>query len=45
LKPIILCTDFSNLVNEEQAKMIGIKGFIMKPMSKKDIAKHLMMVL
>jgi len=43
--PIILCTGFSNLVNEEQAKAIGIKGFIMKPMSKKDIAQHLRMVL
>ncbi len=43
--PIILCTGYSNLVNEEQAKVIGIKGFIMKPMTKKDIAQLLRAVL
>jgi len=43
--PIILCTGYSNLVDEEQAKMIGIKGFIMKPMSKKDIGTLLKVVL
>jgi len=43
--PIILCTGYSNLVDEEQAKMIGIKGFIMKPMSKKDIGTLLKIVL
>ncbi len=43
--PIILCTGYSNLVNEEQAKIVGIKGFIMKPMSKKEIAKCLRAVL
>jgi CheY-like chemotaxis protein len=43
--PIILCTGYSNLVNEEQAKVIGIKGFIMKPMAKKDIAQLLRAVL
>jgi CheY-like chemotaxis protein len=43
--PIILCTGYSNLVNEEQAKAIGVKGFIMKPMSKKQIAICLRTVL
>jgi two-component system CheB/CheR fusion protein len=43
--PIILCTGYSNLVNEEQAKANGIKGFIMKPMSMKDIAQLLRRVL
>jgi CheY-like chemotaxis protein len=43
--PIILCTGYSNLVNEEQAKALGIKGFIMKPMAKKDIAQLLREVL
>jgi CheY-like chemotaxis protein len=43
--PIILCTGYSNLVNEEQAKALGIKGFIMKPMTKKDIAQLLRVVL
>ena len=36
--PIILCTGFSNLVSKERAKAMGIQGFAMKPMSKKDIA-------
>jgi two-component system CheB/CheR fusion protein len=43
--PLILCTGYSNLVNEEQAKAIGIKGFIMKPMTKRDIAQMLRAVL
>jgi YesN/AraC family two-component response regulator len=34
--PIILCTGYSNLVNEAQAKACGIKGFAMKPLTKKD---------
>ncbi|MDK9706039.1 MAG: PocR ligand-binding domain-containing protein [Desulforhopalus sp.] len=36
--PIILCTGYSTLISEEQAKAIGIKGFAMKPMARKDIA-------
>jgi CheY-like chemotaxis protein len=43
--PIILCTGYSNLVNEEQAKALGIKGFIMKPMTKREIAQLLREVL
>jgi PAS domain S-box-containing protein len=36
--PIILCTGYSNLVDEAQARACGIKGFAMKPLTKKDIA-------
>jgi len=43
--PIILCTGYSNLVNEEQAKRCGIKGFAMKPMTKKEMATLLKDVL
>jgi signal transduction histidine kinase len=43
--PIILCTGFSNLVDEERAYKAGIKGFIMKPMAMKDIARLLRKVL
>ncbi len=39
--PIILCTGFSNLVDEEEAKQAGIKGFIMKPLTKKGLAELL----
>jgi PAS domain S-box-containing protein len=39
--PIILCTGYSNLVNEEQATHCGITGFVMKPMTKQKIATQL----
>jgi CheY-like chemotaxis protein len=29
--PIILCTGYSDLINKEKAKDLGIKGFVMKP--------------
>jgi two-component system cell cycle sensor histidine kinase/response regulator CckA len=31
--PIILTTGFSERINEEEAKKIGIRAFIMKPVS------------
>jgi len=43
--PIILCTGYSNLINEEQAKAYGIKGFAMKPLTKLEIAALLRKVL
>ncbi len=36
--PVILCTGYSNLVNEVQAKAYGIRGFAMKPLTKKTLA-------
>ena len=36
--PILLCTGFSNLVDEAQAKAAGIRGFAMKPLALKDLA-------
>jgi CheY-like chemotaxis protein len=29
--PIILCTGFSELIDEEKAKTMGLQGFLMKP--------------
>ena len=43
--PIILCTGYSTLINEEQAKAEGVKGFAMKPLSKNMIATLLRKVL
>ena len=43
--PIILCTGFSYLVNAESAKAAGIKGFAMKPLTKREIAKTIRYVL
>jgi DNA-binding NtrC family response regulator len=36
--PIILCTGYSSLITEAEARSIGIKGFAMKPLAKKNIA-------
>ncbi len=41
LLPIILCTGYSNLVDEDAAKQAGIRGFIMKPFGKKLLAELL----
>lgn len=43
--PIILCTGYSSLITEEKAKAMGIKGFAMKPLAKKDIARLIRKVL
>jgi two-component system cell cycle sensor histidine kinase/response regulator CckA len=37
--PIILCTGFSDHVNEERAKDAGISAFIMKPFSREAISR------
>ncbi len=37
--PIILCTGYSEIVNEEKASEIGVSQFIMKPIVKKILAK------
>ena len=39
--PVVLCTGYSNIVNERAAQEIGIKAFIMKPVSKKALAEAL----
>ncbi|MDQ1351308.1 MAG: domain S-box protein [Acidobacteriota bacterium] len=36
--PIILCTGFSEFIDAKQAKAIGIKKFLMKPVNKKNLA-------
>jgi PAS domain S-box-containing protein len=36
---IIICTGYSNLIDEKAAKEIGIRGFIMKPLTKKALAE------
>jgi len=36
--PIILCTGFSHTINEEKAKAIGIRKFIMKPVVMREMA-------
>ena len=36
--PIILCTGYSNLISEDKARSMGISGFALKPLARKDIA-------
>ncbi len=43
--PIILCTGYSSIISEEKAKIMGIREFAMKPLSKKDIAVLIRKVL
>jgi len=43
--PIILCTGFSSLINEEQAKGYGVQGFALKPITKRKMATLLRKVL
>jgi CheY-like chemotaxis protein len=43
--PIILCTGFSNLISQEKARDLGIKGFAMKPLAKADLAALIRKVL
>jgi two-component system, cell cycle sensor histidine kinase and response regulator CckA len=43
--PVILCTGFSNFIAEEEARLIGIKKFIMKPVVLSEMAEAVRAVL
>jgi len=43
--PIILCTGYSSKIDERQAKMIGIRDFVLKPMLRRQIATAIRKVL
>lgn len=43
--PIVLCTGFSERMPEERAAALGIKGFLMKPIIKRDLSKKIREVL
>jgi YesN/AraC family two-component response regulator len=36
--PIIMCTGFSYLVDADKAREAGINAFVMKPLTKREIA-------
>ncbi|MCI5168017.1 MAG: response regulator [Candidatus Electrothrix sp. GM3_4] len=36
--PVILCTGFSEMINEDKAKSLGIKAYLMKPVLKSKLA-------
>ncbi len=43
--PVILCTGYSHLVDDDSARAAGIKGFAMKPLTKGEIARTVRKVL
>ncbi len=43
--PVILCTGFSEIIDEEKAREIGIKAFVMKPIVMSEIANSIREVL
>jgi PAS domain S-box-containing protein len=43
--PIILCTGFSELINKEQARAIGIRAYLMKPVSVRELAMTVHQIL
>ncbi|HKL00469.1 MAG TPA: ATP-binding protein, partial [Desulfotignum sp.] len=43
--PIIICTGFSERINQKQAKALGIRGMLMKPVGTKDLAQKVRDVL
>ena len=42
---VIICTGFSERINKEQAEVIGVSGFIMKPVVKSEMAQMVRKVL
>ncbi|MCK5193771.1 MAG: response regulator, partial [Desulfobulbaceae bacterium] len=42
---IILCTGYSNLIDEEKARSMGVSGYLEKPIIKKELAKLIRKVL
>ncbi len=43
--PIILCTGFSDLIDDQQAKAIGIKALVMKPVLRTELTKTIRGIL
>jgi DNA-binding NarL/FixJ family response regulator len=41
----MLCTGFSHTANEESSTAAGIRGFVMKPWTKRELAKTIRKVL
>ena len=44
-RPVVLCTGFSEAMSEERAKQLGIRAFLMKPLSMQQLASTLHDVL
>ena len=36
--PVVVCTGYSDQINKEKAESLGIKGYLLKPVSKVELA-------
>ena len=43
--PVVLCSGYSEVINEEKAKSIGIRDYVMKPVNNQDLATTIRKVL
>lgn len=43
--PIVVCTGFSHRMDEEKARALGVRGFVMKPLVMGDVAESIRQVL
>ncbi|MCP3876434.1 MAG: PAS domain S-box protein [Desulfobacteraceae bacterium] len=43
--PILLCTGFSEVMSEEKAESLGIKGFLLKPIAMMDLSHKIRAIL
>ena len=43
--PIIICTGFSDQINEEKCESLGIQGYVMKPIVRKEFAETIREVI
>lgn len=43
--PVLLCTGFSENFDQQQAEQLGIRGFLMKPVVKSDLARMVRQIL
>jgi PAS domain S-box-containing protein len=43
--PIIICTGFSDNINEEKVKRMGISGYVLKPVLKRKLAHNIRQVM
>ncbi|MGD9687602.1 MAG: ATP-binding protein [Desulfobacter sp.] len=43
--PVLLCTGFSENIDKRKAEQLGIKGFLMKPVGKSDMARTVRQIL
>ena len=43
--PVILCTGYSSLIEQEKAEAAGVRGFLLKPFSRKEVGEKIRLLL